>query len=205
MSETSSSLNWTTIQPILFNDADADVLVILDCCFAASARYHTFATGRGTKEILAACADRLATTGVEYCSFTSVLTQKIKEASIENQKRGSPFSVVELHSELHDDKRLRSQPHYAKVNRNGYHSISLIPFPLSSRCQLHDSSPSSIGSLSVLSDDPSIRDKPTRVLLSIHTSRSPTGDLVSFLKDECMLPLYVTGMKIEEEIGRAHV
>jgi hypothetical protein len=185
----------------LFDDTDADVLIILDCCYASCARFRAASTGRGTKEILAACANKLLTTGVEYRSFTSVLTEKLKAAAIENQLRGSSLSVVELHGYMHDDTKLQSQPIYARVNRNRYHTISLIPFPVYMQRQWRVASPLKTDALSVLSEDGRPCKKPTRVLLSIHTSKSPTEDLIGFLKNECMLPLYVTGMKIEDVVS----
>ena len=198
----SSSLKWTTIQPILFDDAHADVLILLDCCYAGCARFRAVSTGRGTKEILAACSNRLPTTGVEYRSFTSVLADELKSAAAENQLRGDSLSVVELHSYMHDNRKLQYQPIYAQVNRNRYHTISLIPFPSLPSNSAGGSSPHDLESWSVVSDGRSrSSNNPTRVLLAIHTSRSPTKDLVCFLKNECMLPSYVTGMKIEEVIN----
>jgi hypothetical protein len=195
---TSSSLNWTTTQQVLFDDADADVLIFLDCCYAASARFRAASTGKGTKEILAACSNRLPTTGVEYRSFTSVLTDELKEAAIENQLRGSSLSVVELHGIMHDNRKLQYQPIYARVSRNRYHTISLIPFRDATRLHCEAMTPN--GSTAPASSPPLRINTPTRVLLSIHTSRSPTEDLICFLKNECMLPLYVMGMKIEEVV-----
>jgi hypothetical protein len=196
---TGSYLNWTTTQQVLFDDADADVLILLDCCYAASARFRAASTGKGTKEILAACSNKLPTTGVEYRSFTSVLTDELKEAAIENQLRGSSLSVVELHGFMHDNRKLQYQPIYARVSRNRYHTISLIPFRDATQLRCEVMTPD--GSTSSASSSPQLRiNTATRVLLSIHTSRSPTEDLICFLKNECMLPLYVTGMKIEEVV-----
>lgn len=190
-------MNWTTTQQVLFDDADADVLILLDCCYAASARFRATSTGKGTKEILAACSNKLPTTGVEYRSFTSVLTDEPKEAAIENQFRNSSLSVVELHGLMHDNRKLQYQPIYARVSRNRYHTISLIPFRDATQQHCEVVSPS--GSTASDSSSPPLRiHTATRVLLSIHTSRSPTEDLICFLKNECMLPLYVTSMKIED-------
>lgn len=185
----------------MFDDTDADILIILDCCYASCARFRAASTGRGTKEILAACANKLLTTGVEYRSFTSVLTEKLKAAAIENQLRGNSLSVVELHGYMHDDTKLQSQPIYARVNRNRYHTISLTPFPVSVQRQWRVALPLGTDALSVLSEDGRPCKTPTRVLLSIQTSKSPTEDLIGFLKNECMLPLYVTGMKIEDVVS----
>jgi hypothetical protein len=195
----SSSLNWTTIQQILF-DANADVLILLDCCFAGSARFRATSTGGGTKEILAACSNKLPTTGVEHRSFTSVLTEELRGAAVENQLRGDSLSVVELHSYMHDNRKLQYQPIYARVNRNKHHTISLIPFPVSTQHDHPSMSPSDLGSWSMISSGQRRSRDTTRVLLAIHTSRSPTQDLIGFLKNECMLPLYVTGMKIESVV-----
>ena len=196
----SSSLNWTTIQPVLFDDADADVLILLDCCYAGSARFRAASTGRGTKEILAACSNRLPTTGVEYRSFTSVLIDELKGAAAENRLRGDSLSVVELHSYMHDNRKLQYQPIYAQVNRNRHHTISLIPFPLTTQGIARDLSCDS-DTVSMVPHGRLRSSNSTRVLLAIHTSRSPTEDLIGFLKNECMLPLYVTGMKIEDVVS----
>jgi hypothetical protein len=192
-------LNWTTTQQVLFDDADADALILLDCCYAASTRFRAASTGKGAKEILAACSNKLPTTGVEYRSFTSVLMDELKEAAIENQLRGSSLSVVELHGFLHDNRTLQYQPIYARVSRNRYHTIFLIPFPDATQLHCEIMTPNELTGSASSSLQPRINTA-TRVLLSIHTSRSPTEDLICFLKNECMLPLYVTGMKIEEVV-----
>jgi hypothetical protein len=111
--------------------------------------------------------------------------------------------VVELHSYMHDNKKLQTQPIYARVSRNRYHSISLIPFPVATQTNSEVAGPcGSNASLASFGRRLPNRQS-TRVLLSIHTSRSPTDgleDLISFLKNQCMLPLYVVGMRIEEVV-----
>jgi hypothetical protein len=133
---------------------------------------------------------------VEYRSFTSVLTDELRGAAVENQLRGDSLSVVELHSYMHDNRKLQYQPIYAQVNRNRHHTISLIPFPLPLQENARELSPFDSDAWSVVSEGRVRCSNSTRVLLAIHTSRSPTEDLIGFLKNECMLPLYVNGMKV---------
>jgi hypothetical protein len=168
----------------LFDDADADVLILLDTCYAGSARSGATATGMGTKEILAACADELPATGVEHRSFTSLLTDELDDAAHENQLRGKLLTVVRLHCDMNDNDRLRAQPFYAMVNKNGCHSIVLVPFPAPRQRRPRQYIAAMYG-----------------VRLSIQTSARPDGSLIGFLKGGRSPPPYVVGVTIEDIIS----
>ena len=69
-------VNWTRIESTLIEDAKADVLFILDCCFAS--RAGTRAPIQGSKEVLAACSMEDGTTGVADNSFTRNIIEELK-------------------------------------------------------------------------------------------------------------------------------
>lgn len=165
----------------MFDDADADVLVLLDTCHAGSARSGATATGKGAKEILAACGEGEPVTGVEHRSFTSILTDELADAARENQLRGKLLTVLRLHADMNDNDKLRTQPFYAMVNKNGCTSIPLVPFPVPEQRRPHITAT-------------------YRIRLSIRTSASPDEGLIGFLRNDCILPPYVTGITIEDII-----
>ena len=176
-------------------------MILLDTCYAGSARAGATARGKGTKEILAACGDGLPVTGVEHRSFTSLLTDELEDAAHENQLRGKILTVVLLHGDMNDNDKLRAQPYYAMVSKNGYHSISLIPFPVPGQRRQRITSTYGTSAFSVLSEDGRPCRKPARIILSIETSTSPKEDLIGFLKNESTLPPYVTRIKIEDIVN----
>lgn len=178
-------------------------MILLDTCYAGSARAGATARGKGIKEILAACGDGLPVTGVEHRSFTSLLTDELEDAAHENRVRGKILTVILLHGNMDDNDKLRAQPYYAMVSKNGYHSISLIPFPVPGqrRPRITSMYGTSAFKFSVLSEDGRPCKKPARITLSIDTSTSPKEDLIGFLKNERTLPPYVTRIKVEDIVN----
>ena len=99
-----------------------NVLIILDCCFAANAARDT-AEGT-TKEILAACGRESPTLGVCERSFTSVLIEEMLAFG------NTPFTVAMLHSRLVTMRwRLAFTPIYALLSEHGGDSIAILRSP----------------------------------------------------------------------------
>ena len=69
------------MQPALLR-SQADVLFLLDCCYAASV--GTRERLRGAKEVIAACSMEDVTTGVDDNSFTSNLIKELKRGAQRN-------------------------------------------------------------------------------------------------------------------------
>lgn len=61
--------------------AHADVLFLLDCCYASSA--GTRGALDGAKEVLAACSMEDVTTGVHNNSFTRILIEELRHGAKE--------------------------------------------------------------------------------------------------------------------------
>lgn len=81
------------IQSIL-EDADADVILLLDCCHSAAVTTKDSLQGTGgVTEVIAACGYETRAAEVDQHSFTKSLTEVLAVAS-----KGPPFSVGELHS-----------------------------------------------------------------------------------------------------------
>lgn len=103
-----------------------DVLIILDCCYAANAASYTI--GGTTKELLAACGRENLTTGVGDRSFTSALIDELQAFG------SNPFTVAMLHTRLVTMRwRLRFTPIYALLSKHGGDSIDLSRLPSTKR------------------------------------------------------------------------
>ncbi|KAL8952055.1 MAG: hypothetical protein Q9222_002007 [Ikaeria aurantiellina] len=76
----------------MLEQAEADTLLLLDCCAAASS---TAATGNGVTELIAACGFETWAPEVGEHSFTRSLIEELKYL-----KHGPPFSVALLHNKV---------------------------------------------------------------------------------------------------------
>lgn len=118
----SPSLTWSSLQHLLEN-ALPQVLIILDCCFAANAVRDT--TDGTAKEILAACGRENPTLGVGMRSYTSALIEELQAFG------DKPFSVAMLHARLVTLRwRLAFTPMYTLLSENNRPSIQLAPLPI---------------------------------------------------------------------------
>ena len=117
----SPTLRWYAVQPLLEN-AMPRVLIILDCCFAATAAKDL--GGGTTKEVLAACGRSSTTSTTGKRSFTSVLIEELYSF-------GSwQFTTAMLHARLAiNRKKLQKIPIYALLSEEGGDSIQLRPRP----------------------------------------------------------------------------
>lgn len=118
----SPSLTWSSLQHLLEN-ALPQVLIILDCCFAANAVRDT--TDGTAKEILAACGRENPTLGVGIRSYTSALIEELQAFG------DRPFTVAMLHARLVTLRwRLAFTPMYTLLSENNRPSIQLAPLPI---------------------------------------------------------------------------
>ena len=186
--QNSPFLNWSSLQPLL-ETAVAHVLIILDCCFAATAARDT--TEGTTKEILAACGRESPTLGVGQRSFTSALIEEMQAFD------GAPFTATMLHSRLVTMRwRLAFTPIYALLSERGGNSIMICPLldvgasarpesQLLAELQATDNSPE--GQASMMPDDPpSLQNSQkqtvdTRVLLSVSVAQDTTHDVSNWV------------------------
>ena len=84
-------MEWSGLQS-LFEHAESDVLILLDCCAAASS---ISATGSGVTEVIAACGFETWTPGVGEHSFTRSLIDELRYWS-----RVHTLSVAMLHNKV---------------------------------------------------------------------------------------------------------
>lgn len=175
------------IQPILLG-SEADVLMLLDCGYAASSAKDTLTTSRGTNEIIAACYLEATPTLVERHSFTNVLAQELQFSAVECEKLGKPLTAVGLHrAVVCDNKNTTYVPFYIRFTKFVCESIILIPSPrVESTTNNHTGKSESLSS-----NVPRPLDPPTRALIAVYTSKAPGNDLLKFLQDECLMPLYI--------------
>jgi hypothetical protein len=180
------SLNWTPVQAALF-DAPADVLLLLDCCFASSAASRAGANVIGAKETIAACGPTSPTPGAGPSSFTTALITELKYQA-QNKLAQPVLTSVSLHASLLHNHQLKYQPVYARANVTSRNSVALVPFP-----KLGDETTAEVLSRS----NRRLVSVNIRVLLSLHTLKSPTHDLIRYLKNECAIPNNVLGIAID--------
>jgi hypothetical protein len=185
-------LNWYSLQPML-KRAACDVLITLDCCFAASAARGDV---NGINELLAACGREVEAVGVSDRSFTRNLIRKLRSFGTQ------PFTVSQLYERLlKDRKRLMNTPGYFPLSGPNMPSICLAPLPapgqqgmdaLSTTTSAPDRS--SVGSSSTTSStaDVSLQTSNTTPM-STPPSSSPEPDcprvlLAVSLKDDTTVP-----------------
>ena len=209
----SPSLNWSSLQPLL-ETAIPHVLIILDCCFAATAARDT--TEGTTKEILAACGRESPTLGVGQRSFTSALIEEMQAFD------GAPFTATMLHSRLVTMRwRLAFTPIYALLSERGGNSITICPLlnvGASARpesqllAELEATGHSQGGQAPIVPDDsPSLQTSQkqtadTRVLLSVSVVQDAIHDVshwVSWLTTAAPWDVTKVDVKVES-IFRSH-
>jgi hypothetical protein len=99
--------------------ASCDVLILLDCCFAACAARGDI---KGTNELLAACGREVEAEEVSGRSFTRNLMRKLRSFGSE------PFTVSQLFERMiKDRKRLINTPVYHPMSGRNNPSIRIAP------------------------------------------------------------------------------
>ncbi|KAH9221906.1 hypothetical protein DL95DRAFT_191807 [Leptodontidium sp. 2 PMI_412] len=102
--EQCSTVTWTGIQKSL-EQADSDVLILLDCC---SGGVSNVGEGNGVTTVISACAYDAEANGVGHYSFTKALTIELGLMSSRS------FSTGELHQNVY----ARTQHHMAQGVQN---------------------------------------------------------------------------------------
>ncbi|KAL8856804.1 MAG: hypothetical protein Q9178_006641 [Gyalolechia marmorata] len=87
-----ATLQWSSIQTML-EEAESDVLILLDCCAAASSGGSA---GKGVTEVIAACGFEAPAPGVGHHSFTSNLTDELKYLG----RSKTSFTTAFLHNKV---------------------------------------------------------------------------------------------------------
>ena len=183
----SSTLNWSLIQPVLLG-SEADVLMLLDCCYVASPERPTLTTSRGTNEILAACGPEVGSTGLDRSSFTEVLAHELESGAVKCETMGKPLTAVGLHRALVCENRsMFYAPFYMRLTKFDCESIILIPSPK------RESSTNNHNSDHLPSGYSRPSEPSARALLAIHTSKLPHPDPMTYLRDEGLMPLWING------------
>ena len=80
----------------MFEEADADVLLLYDCCnSAATAASSSNQRHKGVTEVIAACGYETIAPEVGEHSFSNALAEVLAASS-----KGKPFSIAELHTKI---------------------------------------------------------------------------------------------------------
>ena len=120
----SPELNWHNVQNTLLG-CPADVLLILDCCFATLAARNN---GVGANWFLGASAKESLATGVSRDSFTSALTREIDRCAHLYWTRSVTFTVQSIHHGLVLwDRDLVYTPNLLRLTDHECHPTELTP------------------------------------------------------------------------------
>ncbi|KAL9107905.1 MAG: hypothetical protein Q9227_007227 [Pyrenula ochraceoflavens] len=179
---------WRSQMERVLLDSEADVLMLLDCCYIASPEKHTLNTSRGTNEILAAYGPEVPSTGLERSSFTDVLSHELESGALKCDTIGKPLTAVGLHRALVCDNRsMIFNPFYMRLTKFDCESIILIP-SRKTESSTNNHNPDRLPSALSRVSEPS-----ARALLAVHTSKLPNQDFVAYLRDEGVMPLFING------------
>ncbi|KAH8892124.1 hypothetical protein GQ53DRAFT_764496 [Thozetella sp. PMI_491] len=176
-----SDLVWSEIQPKL-GIVKGDILLLLDCCFAAQAARDRDRVIPGNVELVAACAMKLGTPApTQAQSFTMTLIREIERALDEQRA----VIVKEVHGRLsRADRGLVQSPLYYPPQSNK--SIRLDPLPTPRAAPLEIAS---LGSLTLQLD------------VGIPISQALLEDISAWLVLNS--PRDITRVEITEMIDRA--
>ncbi len=164
-------MQWYGLQTNI-EQADCDVLILLDCC--ASASSSNTGTGSGVTELIAACGFETVAPGVGEHSFTRSLIDELKWWTY-----GPSLTAAMLHNKVLSrvkywkprfgaapyDERRRTPMYIVLANEGKKRSIEIVPLPprivpiteppVSLRASVASTSSSSSGQHPTLSDDAS--------------------------------------------------
>ncbi|KAL8904437.1 MAG: hypothetical protein Q9207_003266 [Kuettlingeria erythrocarpa] len=147
-----ATAQWSSVQTML-EEADSDVLILLDCCAAASS---AGGSGRGVTELIAACGFESNAPGVGEHSFTRSLIEELKYYG----QRPGFISSAFLHNKVlaramrswnpryeseGAQERRRTPIHIHLADQSEQWCIELMPLPILPSSVPHQT-PSSTGS-----------------------------------------------------------
>ncbi|KAL8723582.1 MAG: hypothetical protein Q9225_000124 [Loekoesia sp. 1 TL-2023] len=131
-----ATVQWSSIQTNL-EEADSDVLILLDCCAAASS---AGGSGNGITEVIAACGFEDYAPGVGEHSFTRSLIEELRYYG----QRPGPISTAFLHNKVlarakkswnpryvtgGTQERRKTPIHIHLADRSKQRCIELMPLP----------------------------------------------------------------------------
>jgi Heterokaryon incompatibility protein (HET) len=188
-------VNWNLTQPFLF-DCSADVLVLLDTCYAAIGGRDLANVAKGVNEVISACNEDMEAPGVNRLSFTRVLIHALKDFAEVHRAKNRHLSAALLAHHLINKcypGPLRKLPHYARLCGHDFDSCHVIPTKQSPYGFAGQAVP-----LSEYEEDP------VMILASIHLKSTPRGDIIQWLQGEGVPPQSITNLQILN-IQVAHV
>lgn len=116
---------WNRAETPLVEDAEGDVLTILDSCYASNIQ-KSYTDKLRTYELLTAAGMDQPTSGPGKNSFTTVLTEELQE--LLNKYQGRKFATAELVQRINVNLRRRNCPSmlWDRLSRHDHH-ICLAP------------------------------------------------------------------------------
>ena len=122
--EGSAELNWHNVQHTLLG-SEADVLLILDCCFSTLAARNC---GTGANWFFGASAKESVTVGVSRASFTSSLTREIDRWAHQYWTKNMRFTIQSIHHGLTVwDRDLAHTPNLVRLTDHECNPTELTP------------------------------------------------------------------------------
>lgn len=120
----SPHLNWLAVQNLLLEHT-ADVLLILDCCYAT---YAARGSSSGDNWFLGATAKESLATGVSWRSFTSAMIRELRRCAKLHKENGKPFTIQSIHGSLVlHDRDLSVTPVCTRLTDHECNATDLTP------------------------------------------------------------------------------
>lgn len=107
---------------------DTDILVIIDCCFAAKAFAHGEMGKRKFELLASAPSEERARSPKHEGSFTRILAD-ILDDLLDHPQYGKGFSTSKLYREVYHNAKLKIKPYLFDQSRYDYGKIWLMPLP----------------------------------------------------------------------------
>ncbi|KAL8894852.1 MAG: hypothetical protein Q9192_004005 [Flavoplaca navasiana] len=203
-----ATVQWSSIQTTL-GQADSDVLILLDCCAAASS---VGSPSKGHTEVIGACGFESDSPGVGDHSFTRSLIEELRYYG----ERTHPLSTAFLFSKIlaraknswnpryernADFERRRTPIHAHLADRSKQRCIELTPMlplpPRWGRSQSRDTSPPQV---SPLTQSPATSTPPPEdVDMSDSADPTPRESSVTSIESQQLLPRVLVSVALEQE------
>ena len=187
-------MRWSGFQTSL-EDAESDVLILLDCCAAARS---ISGSGSGVTEVLAACGPETWSPGVGEHAFTRNLIDELQYCGGDHNLSVASFHQKVLarikswkptYSNNGESERRRTPIHTIVSSKEKQRSIDLVP-SLIEAPSIVDEKPSDTNQSSIDQVRPDDNPRSPKVLLSLSLEQVPLPNTIEWVQSVPALTKY---------------